>query len=136
MRCGFCDQEATGRCYNCGELFCDAHGRTNCTRCDTAIAPGDRRADRVSAAPLVDRGPRPGWWRPLPAEEYEPPACYSCKGLARTICRNCRRRYCPEHAGPPQLCADCGRSSALGLYFFVFAVVVMALLLLFGNWGN
>ena len=73
------------------------------------------------------------WWRPLVAEEYQPPACYECKGLARGVCRNCHSKYCAEHAGGTGLCKACNRSANMGLY--VFAVVFGLMLLLFViNW--
>ena len=103
--CQFCNRDAVSRCYACGDLVCDEHqGRENCYRCETAIAAGDRRADRIGAMPLGNNA-RPGWWRPIPAEDYEPPSCYECKGLARAVCRNCQSRYCPQHAGKHDLCA-------------------------------
>ena len=34
------------------------------------------------------------WWRPRQAEEYSPPACYQCRGIARNVCINCGDRYC------------------------------------------
>lgn len=126
--CYLCDREAVSRCYCCGRLICDQHGNENCVPCDSAVVAGDPRG--VQADPSSPRFPtaRPGWWRPQPAEEYEPPACYECDAIARRTCRNCQDRYCPEHAGPPGMCKACGRSSQLGLFFFVFALVMMALI--------
>ena len=42
MACHICSQEAVGRCFNCGQLFCADHGSENCTRCDTAAQPATR----------------------------------------------------------------------------------------------
>ncbi len=141
MLCHLCQQEAVGRCYTCGQLFCAAHGSRNCTTCDTAIAPGDRRPDRISAAPtpplqegVKGTASRGGaWWRPLPAEDFEPPACYQCKGLARRTCRNCGQLYCGEHAGQDGLCAACDRSSWVGLYLLAGLVLLIITVVLLGG---
>jgi hypothetical protein len=77
----------------------------------------------------MSRGRRPGWWRPQAAEDYEPPACHYCKGIARMVCRNCQHLYCPEHAGSHDLCKSCDRSSYLGLIVLGFIVVFMVLLI-------
>ena len=71
--------------------------------------------------------------RPQVAEEYQPPACYECQGLSRTVCRNCQANYCREHAGPNGLCKDCGYSANLGLYI-VAGMISLILLLLLCNW--
>lgn len=131
--CHLCQQEAVGRCYTCGQLFCAQHGSRNCLTCETAIAPGDRRADRISAAPLERQGRRGAWWRPLPAEDFEPPACYQCHGLARHTCRHCRQLYCPEHAGQHGLCAGCDRSSWVGLYVLAGLVLFVVLVIWLGR---
>lgn len=131
--CHFCQQEAVGRCYTCGQLFCAEHGSRNCTFCETAIAPGDRRADRISAVPLEKKGHRGAWWRPLPAEDFEPPACYECKGLARRTCRHCGRLYCGEHAGQQGLCAACERSSWVGLYILAGLALLILILVWLGG---
>lgn len=131
MHCHICQAEAVARCYNCGELICARHGDEYCTNCTTGIAAGDPRPDRISTAPLA-RGQRPGWWRPQPAEEYTPPACYDCRGLARAVCYHCGERYCPEHAGPRGLCRACGRSSWLGPIFLALSFAMMAALILWG----
>src|SRR5437773_2714137 len=102
MNCHICGQEAVERCFTCGELFCAGHGaghgKPNCMRCETGFMPGDRRADRICAVPL-GKTARPGWWRPQEADDFEPPSCYECKGLARRSCMHCERLYCSEHAG-------------------------------------
>src|SRR5438105_4680812 len=108
MSCHICGKEAVDRCYTCGNLFCIEHGYINCTRCETGIAPGDTRPDRISASRLREEPGRHAWWRPQRAEDYDPPSCYRCEGLSRTVCRNCERHYCPEHAGPSGLCQKCG----------------------------
>jgi hypothetical protein len=131
MTCHVCQEEAVGRCYTCGELFCARHGDVNCFRCTTAFVEGDPRPDRVSAEPLA-KGSRPGWWRPQQAEDYEPPACYECKGLARRVCRHCGSVYCPDHAGSGGLCAACSRSSYFGLVALVAIIVLMGGLMLVG----
>jgi hypothetical protein len=131
MHCHVCQEEAVGRCYTCGELFCARHGDTNCFRCTTAIAQGDPRPDRVSAEPLGS-GRRVAWWRPQQAEDYEPPACYECKGLSRLVCRNCGSIYCPDHAGPNGLCAACNRSSYFGMFALLAIVLVGGGLILIG----
>ena len=129
MACHICSQEAVGRCFNCGQLFCADHGSENCTRCDTALKAGDPRQDRVSRVRLHDMN-HAAWWRPRQAEEYSPPACYQCRGIARNVCINCGDRYCAEHAGVAGICAACGQSSQLGLFILfavaaVFGVMVM-----------
>jgi hypothetical protein len=134
-RCEFCQAEAVGRCYACGALFCDRHGEENCVRCDSSIAAGDPRPDRVSARPLGN-GSRSGWWRPQMAEDYNPPACYECKGLARTVCRHCGSLYCADHAGAAGLCAACSRSSNIGLVALIGIVVLMAGLMIVGFFGS
>jgi hypothetical protein len=130
--CHICQAEAIARCYNCGELVCAEHGKNKtCPGCSTGIAAGDPRADRISAAPVPPaQTHNHGWWRPKPAEEYQPPACYECQGLARGLCRNCQATYCHEHAGPRGLCRDCGRSARFGTYVFfgMFSILVLLLL--------
>lgn len=128
MNCHICGEEAVDRCYNCGELFCQLHGKINCIRCETGFMPGDRRADRISVV-MLGKSARPGWWRPQEAEEYDPPACYQCKGLARRICRNCRNVYCPEHAGKGGLSLACENSARLGaVIFMAVALSIVALI--------
>jgi hypothetical protein len=131
MQCYRCQREAVDRCYTCGALFCDEHGDVNCQRCDTAIAPGDCRADRIAARPLPALQQH-GWWRPQRAEDFEPPACYQCRGLARAVCRNCESRYCPEHAGANGLCARCMKSSTFGLVMLIGILLFLGLLIAFG----
>jgi hypothetical protein len=131
MACHICGQEAVARCYTCGQLFCEKHGDRDCERCSTAFAPGDRRADHISASRLGNGG-RPAWWRPQEAEDFEPPACYDCGGLARLICRNCNSLYCREHAGSRGLCAACDRSSWMGLYILLGMLAFLAILVLLG----
>ncbi|MFO0965697.1 MAG: hypothetical protein U0793_08950 [Gemmataceae bacterium] len=127
MHCHICGGEAVGRCYTCGELFCVRHGSEDCLRCETAIAPGDRRGDRVSVKPMPAKQ-RYGWWRPIPAEDFEPPACHVCHGLARQTCRNCHELYCAEHAGYPGLCQDCSRSARLGMWVLLFSIAALVLM--------
>jgi len=131
MHCFRCEREAVDRCFTCGALFCDDHGHLNCERCDTAIAPGDRRTDRITSRPLSTEQ-RKGWWRPQQAEEFSPPACYQCHGLARRVCRHCESYYCSEHAGPNGLCARCLRSSSLGLVILIGTLALLGVLILFG----
>jgi hypothetical protein len=114
MSCQICGREAIGRCYSCGALFCAEHGDTNCCRCDTSVMAGDPSPERITA---TSRQPtqHPGWWRPQAAEEYHPPACYQCQGIARQVCPNCQQRFCAEHAGKNGMCAQCHQSSFLGV---------------------
>jgi hypothetical protein len=112
--------------------MCAQHGKENCTRCESGIAAGDPRSDRISATP-ISRAARPGWWRPQQAEDYVPPACYACQGLARAVCPNCRSLYCPEHAGSGDLCQACGRSAWLGPAILVIVFAGIALVLLWGR---
>jgi hypothetical protein len=123
MACHICGHEAVGRCYNCGELFCAEHGAENCARCTSAFQAGDPRAELVSRLPLHDMA-HGAWWRPQPAEGYSPPACYCCKGIARQSCLNCGERYCPDHAGVAGVCAQCGKSSRLGMIILVAVAAV------------
>jgi len=132
MQCHICGEEAIERCYTCGKLFCVKHGHVNCTRCETAIAPGDKRADRISVTRLREQDGRSAWWRPQQAEDVELPSCQTCHGLARTRCKNCEEYYCAEHAGPSGLCRECGRSSLIGLVCFVGALALMGGLMLWG----
>src|SRR5262245_48014346 len=134
MYCHICGAEAVDRCYSCGELFCPEHGKTrhgktDCVRCSTGIRAGDRRADRISAAPLM-KNARPGWWRPQEAEDYTPPECYACGGLARSRCYNCHDLFCPEHAGASDLCLGCEKSARSGM--FVLGGIVLFFLVLNG----
>lgn len=128
MNCHICGKEAVGRCFTCGALYCVQHGTVDCERCETAIAPGDRRSDRISQRPLPPKV-RYGWWRPIPAEDFDPPGCYACQGLSRQICRNCQQRFCPEHAGHPGLCLACTKSARMGLYVFLGALGVIGILI-------
>ncbi len=111
--------------------LCCAWGE-NCHRCDTAVIPGNPRSRQISVQPLRSKAANHGWWRPQQAEEFEPPACYECKGLARAVCRNCRNHYCREHAGTGALCQACGRSARLGLIVFALALAIAAGVLLLG----
>ena len=131
MHCHICNQEAVGRCYTCGALFCQAHGQVNCARCETSIVAGDPRPDHVSAQPFGSGG-RPGWWRPQVAEDYDPPACHMCGALARRVCRHCGSLYCSQHAGAGELCAGCTRSSHVGMLAFLGVVLLMGTLMLVG----
>ena len=132
-RCYLCDAEAVSRCYTCGQLICAEHGGENCHRCNTGFVAGDPRPEHVSTVPLRQADAKHGWWRPQPAEEYEPPACYACKGLARAVCQNCQSHFCREHAGPGALCMRCSRSARLGLVIFVIAIGLMFALVLLGG---
>ena len=87
----------------------------------------------ISAEPL-GQGSRPGWWRPQIAEDYDPPACYECKGLARRSCKHCGSLYCNEHAGSAGLCAACHRSSWVGMLFLAGLLLCVVGLLIAGWW--
>ena len=131
MKCHRCDQPAVDRCYTCGRLYCENHGAKNCVTCAGAIAVGDPRPDRITAGFALPEPPAHAWWRPQTAEDYEPPACYECKGLARPVCTNCGRRYCPEHAGKNGWCAACQKATRSGnlflTFFFLLLVGMLAL---------
>ena len=129
MPCHICQAEAVTRCYQCGELVCAQHGGKSdlCSHCSTGFTTGDPRG--VSVVPLV-KEQHDGWWRPRQADEFQPPACYSCKGLTRAVCRNCQSKYCRDHAGPNGLCKDCGRSANLGLYVFAGMILLTVFLYL------
>jgi hypothetical protein len=131
--CYICHADAVSRCYTCGRLICAAHGGDNCHRCNTGIIPGAPRSDQISAEPLRRREANHGWWRPQPAEEFEPPACYACQSLARAVCRHCRSHYCRDHAGRGGLCRQCGQSARLGLVVFLVAIALMAAVVLLGR---
>ena len=131
MTCHICNHEAVGRCYTCGLLFCEAHGSVNCVRCETGIAPGDSRDDRVSRVRLAETA-RPGWWRPQEAEDYQPTACYECQGLAPYVCLDCGDRYCAEHAGKNGLCAACQRRLRGGNVILVLVILGLVALTALG----
>jgi hypothetical protein len=131
MNCHICNREAIDRCYTCGELFCEQHGKVNCTHCETGIVAGDARADRITKVRLPNAA-RPGWWRPQPAEDYDPPACQECRGLAPYVCASCGNRYCREHAGKNGLCGGCQRSLRGGNIFLVILVLVIGGLTVLG----
>jgi hypothetical protein len=75
---------------------------------------------------------RPGWWRPQPAEDYAPPACYKCQGIARRVCPNCQQRFCPDHAGKGGMCAQCTASSLLGVAILGGVALILGVLMLYG----
>ena len=129
MSCYLCGDEAVSRCYQCGELICAQHGKDNCQRCETGIAAGDPRPDRITERPGASTQ-KPGWWRPQEAEAYKPPACYECKGLCRNRCRKCGQPYCADHAGKQGRCLDCGKTDWIGLLALGMIVSVILLLTL------
>jgi hypothetical protein len=134
MPCYICQAEAVTRCYTCGELVCAQHGKNDsCQHCNSGIAAGDPRHSHITDGPLGKPEQQPAWWRPQEAEEFQPPACYECKGLTRAVCRNCHSNYCKEHAGPNGLCQACGRSANLGLYV-VLGMIALLLLMFACNW--
>jgi len=132
MRCYLCQDIAVSRCYTCGQLICARHGSHHCTRCETSVTTRDYRSDRISATPL-GKGGRTAWWRPQPAEEYHPPACYQCKSLARQVCRGCDNHFCREHAGSNGLCACCARSATFALWVLAALGVGVFTLLAFSR---
>jgi hypothetical protein len=126
MTCHICKAEAVTRCYTCGELVCEEHGKQqNCPLCSTGFTAADPRA--VSTTPLP-KEPHKGWWRPQEAAEFKPNSCYECKGLARAVCRNCQSNYCAEHAGGNGLCKSCQSSANLGLYVMAGVFLLIGLL--------
>jgi hypothetical protein len=129
MKCHLCDHDAVDRCYQCGQLFCEDHGKVNCAACSSGIAEGDPRHDRISVKRMGAPGSGYAWWRPVAAEEYVPPACYQCGGLARTKCVGCGRRYCATHAGSGGRCAECQSSSTAGM--LIGGLVIGGLFLIF-----
>ena len=131
MKCHLCDHEAVDRCYQCGQLFCQEHGTVNCSACTTGIAEGNPRQDRISTIRMTAGGHGNAWWRPVAAEEYVPPSCHQCGGLARTQCVGCGRRYCAAHLGKAGRCAECQRSSTAGMV--IGFVVIGALGLIFAS---
>src|SRR5437588_7013007 len=131
MHCHLCQREAVDRCYTCGELFCEEHGDVNCVRCATGIVAGDNRADRITKASL-SKAARPAWWRPQEAEDYTPPACHECQGLARYVCVNCSQRYCREHAGKDGLCLRCQRALRGGNVFLALLILGLVGLVVLG----
>lgn len=131
MHCYLCSSEAVERCYSCGELFCAQHGKGDCVRCATGIIAGDNRADRISRSPGALPS-RPAWWRPKEAEDYEPPACHECQGLARSICVSCGNRYCREHAGKDGQCGRCHRSQRGSNVILALMFVLLGGLILLG----
>jgi hypothetical protein len=135
MRCHICQAEAVARCYTCGQLMCAAHGDDNCTRCTTGIVAGDPRPDRITAVP-GRHSAAGGWWRPQPAEEFVPPACYACHGLTRASCVNCGSYYCAEHAGLNGMCGSCGKGAWLGPAILGIMGIGVALLFLWGMVGG
>jgi hypothetical protein len=136
IQCYLCEAEAVARCYTCGQLICGKHGGENCTRCNTSVVAGDPPGWRVSAERMRPSDAKHGWWRPQPAEEFHPPACYNCGALARRVCRNCDSRYCRQHAGPGDLCDACGRSARMGLWAFVIAIGMMLTIIIVGILGR
>lgn len=131
MACHVCGGEAVGRCFTCGRLFCDRHGSTDCVVCETAIVEGDPSPDRVTAH-RPTRSSGIAWWRPQPADDYSPPACHVCGGLARAACRTCGRRYCPDHAGRASNCRPCSDAANVSLLVVAGIVAVLAVVFLLG----
>ena len=132
MKCHLCGAAAVDRCYTCGQLFCEQHGRTDCSACTEGIALGDPRPDRFTAERReVPRTAKP-WWRPQEAEDFHPPACYACGGLTRNTCSNCTRPFCPDHAGSGHLCRECYRSGSMGFLAMGLLVLVLVLLAVWG----
>jgi hypothetical protein len=137
MKCHLCDQAAVDRCYQCGQLFCEQHGKVSCSACTTGIAAGDPRQDRVSTKRMNAASRGFAWWRPVVAEAYVPPACHQCGSLARSQCVGCGRRYCPAHAGPGGRCAACHASNTTGTLFGFVVIVALGLIFaaaLLWNW--
>ena len=137
MKCHLCDQEAVERCYQCGNLFCEKHGTINCVSCDSGIAEGDPRRDRISAKPMKAAGRGLAWWRPISADEYVPPACHQCGGLTRNQCTTCGRQYCANHAGAQGRCSECQTSSNAGMLIGLGVIGLLVVIFLFSmvwNW--
>src|SRR5438874_12453087 len=124
MTCHVCRAEAVGRCYHCGRLYSATHDvKGYCTTCTSAV--------HVPLEDKVTTGPAPGsrsgraWWRPKVEEDPGPPSCYRCDGLAHRVCRNCENLYCPEHAGPADLCDQCGRSARVAMWITLGILLVL-----------
>jgi hypothetical protein len=132
MNCHLCGQPAIDRCYTCGQLFCEAHGSRNCTACDHGVREGDPRPDRISTSPFSVQPAARTWWRPQEAEDYVPPACYVCKGLTRSTCRNCGRMFCAQHAGSAELCRECHVSGTVTFLAFGFVVLLVVIATVWG----
>jgi hypothetical protein len=124
-KCHMCPEEAVGRCYECGRLYCAAHDvQGNCSACATAIH--EYTDNKVSTRPLAGQ-PRKAWWRPrVDEDDPGPPACYQCGGLATRVCRNCDSLYCAEHGGATDLCAACARSSWLTMWIIIGVLAILA----------
>jgi hypothetical protein len=134
MPCYICGGEAVERCYGCGQLICEQHGKKYCERCQSGYVSGDPRRDRYSVEPTPASSMK-AWWRPKPAEDYEPPACAVCKGLTRRRCYNCGSYFCAEHGTEAGLCLDCNKSSligcVIGLVILIFLIGILAFEFLF-----
>jgi hypothetical protein len=141
MLCELCQDEAVGACVACGAVFCAAHAPAFCFRCAAAVRAAEPgRAGTSTAFVAGDREPRPSGkgylqcttvGRPTTyLEDRQPPACYRCRALARRVCHNCQALFCPQHAGGPELCDLCARSSRLGLFVLLGTIGALGLFLL------
>ncbi len=129
MKCSLCEREAVDRCFACGQLFCEDHGKKNCVLCQNSIVEGDPSPRRVSASRQQSTDAA-AWWRPQQAEEYAPPACHICRGLTRAKCTECGRYYCADHAGRNFQCRACVKAFdpsfiIVGGFLFFFLILVL-----------
>jgi len=133
MACHVCGGEAVGRCFSCGRLFCEKHGSKNCVTCENGIAEGNPSPDRVTAK-RSRVAHAAAWWRPVPADDYSPPACYVCKSLTRAVCSSCGRNYCAEHAGRKSTCLNCNDPSNVSIYVVGGFLLAMMFFVLVAAW--
>jgi hypothetical protein len=117
MQCHECDHDAVGTCRSCGRSYCGGHGASLCRSCAVAVMAGEPAAARGQRMVFLQCENRPR----IPTvylddDDPGPPSCHICDGLARTVCQSCQQLYCPEHAGRAGWCAECTRTSRVGLY--------------------
>lgn len=147
MLCDICQQPATEQCPVCWTPLCADHGGPVCCHCaaaarnstggpsaptSTAIYTTERNSRRVWARSYLPCTMRPGM-PTIYLEDPGPPSCHECQGLARQLCRHCQQLFCPEHAGGPELCRQCARSSLIGLVILATITLSMTTLVFLGR---